>query len=76
MNMKKKQSHSFLTENKRSTTEHITAKSDPKSHVSKNPPSTQVSVRKWLHKLRKEKEEDSNIWEKTICVKSRDCEQT
>ncbi len=33
---KKKQSHSFLTENKRSTTEHIAAKSDPKSHVSKN----------------------------------------
>ncbi|XCA33106.1 MAG: hypothetical protein ABS808_04940 [Wolbachia endosymbiont of Polyergus mexicanus] len=53
--MKKKQSHSFLTENKRSATKHITAKSDPKSHVSKNPPSTQVSVKEMVAQIEKGK---------------------
>ncbi|MDX5526434.1 MAG: hypothetical protein O7167_00875 [Wolbachia endosymbiont of Andrena nigroaenea] len=53
--VKKKQSHSFLTENKRSATKHITAKSDPKSHVSKNPPSTQVSVKEMVAQIEKGK---------------------
>ncbi|MDR2046260.1 MAG: hypothetical protein LBP77_04825 [Rickettsiales bacterium] len=53
--MKKKQSHSFLTENKRSATKHITAKSDPKSHVSKNPPFTQVSVKEMVAQIEKGK---------------------
>ncbi len=52
---KKKQSHSFLTENKRSATKHITAKSDPKFHVSKNPPSTQVSVKEMVAQIEKGK---------------------
>ncbi|WP_374698982.1 hypothetical protein [Wolbachia endosymbiont (group B) of Limnophora tigrina] len=53
--VKKKQSHSFLTENKRSATKHIPAKSDPKSHVSKNPPSTQVSVKEMVAQIEKGK---------------------
>ncbi|MFP3016051.1 MAG: hypothetical protein ACEY3H_00405 [Wolbachia sp.] len=53
--VKKKQSHSFPTENKRSATKHITAKSDPKSHVSKNPPSTQVSVKEMVAQIEKGK---------------------
>ncbi|MBC6686330.1 hypothetical protein H9I48_03725 [Wolbachia pipientis] len=53
--VKKKQSHSFLTENKRFATKHITAKSDPKSHVSKNPPSTQVSLKEMVAPIEKGK---------------------
>ncbi len=51
MKRKKKQSHSFLTENKRSTTEHIAAKSDPKSHVSKNSLLTHANVKEMVAQI-------------------------
>ncbi|WP_341817258.1 hypothetical protein [Wolbachia endosymbiont (group A) of Agelastica alni] len=55
ISVKKKQSHSSPTENKRSAMNHLTAKSDPKPHVSKNPPSTQVSVKEMVAQIEKGK---------------------
>ncbi|WP_264705261.1 hypothetical protein [Wolbachia endosymbiont (group A) of Gymnosoma rotundatum] len=53
--VKKKQSHSFLTENKRSATKHVTAKSDPKSHVSKNSLLTHANVKEMVAQIEKGK---------------------
>ncbi|WP_250296547.1 hypothetical protein [Wolbachia endosymbiont of Oedothorax gibbosus] len=55
ISVKKKQSHSSPTGNKRSAMNHLTAKSDPKPHVSKNPPSTQVSVKEMVAQIEKGK---------------------
>lgn len=57
ISVKKKQSHSSPTGNKRSAMNHLTAKSDPKPHVSKNPPSTQVSVKEMVAQIEKGKGE-------------------
>ncbi|WP_264339657.1 MULTISPECIES: hypothetical protein [unclassified Wolbachia] len=53
--VKKKQSHSFLTENKRSATKHVTAKSDPKSHISKNSLLTHANVKEMVAQIEKGK---------------------